>query len=402
MTTSAPHITSISPAQGPAGTLITLTGTGFAQVTSITAIDSAAGIRAVVVPNLQTDTQITFLAPVDMPGPIEIDLGFPDVVADVGAFTETAAPPPPSGNNGIFCYLADTKTPMPKPVIGLSFINQWSDVEPSAGVYDWSKITAELDYCTSTGKRGFERIMVGPHSPAWVMAEVPCVTITFKPGGPMPQQTVTMPIPWNPKRLSLVTAMITAFGAEFDGHPALARVGMPGCGWLGEFALPHPWTGWLSSAPLPDGCGPDVFTDAKFIAAWNEIVDAYAAAFKKTQLTLAHGTPGDAASFGKNQVADLAAISAHAAALPNKIAFQANGLNTGEQPNQTLIALGKLSGGGMGYQQWGGNNTAAEDHEMFATAIAAGAKYVEVYKTDCVNPLILPELLILAAGIAAE
>ena len=94
---SAPEILSVSPSSGPVGTLVTLTGSGFSNVTGMT-VGGVAVSFAII-----SDTEITFTVPSSMAtGVDDIQLGFKTTLVDSNAFTVTTPPPPGPGAIGLW------------------------------------------------------------------------------------------------------------------------------------------------------------------------------------------------------------------------------------------------------------------------------------------------------------
>ena len=83
-----PHPTTLTPPNGTAGTLVTITGTGFTGTTSVTFGSAAASFTAI------SDTQLTAVAPAGT-GPVTVTVTGPGGSGTFASFTYPGSPPPP-------------------------------------------------------------------------------------------------------------------------------------------------------------------------------------------------------------------------------------------------------------------------------------------------------------------
>lgn len=302
----------------------------------------------------------------------------------------------------VFAYSGSnnpTKTvaSLPSNVRGVSWLFSWNKIEPTAPVkgvphFNWKPIDQALAAAQASGRTSMIRVIAGRDSPSWVG---PSVTFTYQPGGPMPEATITMPIPWSSGFLTDWTAFIRAYGARYNGDRRIYAVQMPGAGVLGEMALPKsvsPANIWTNPQAPPRGVGSDTYTSAKIIGAWDKIINAYRGAFPSTRTALDIGEP-----LGSTTV--MPAVLAHAQTYGDNIFLQQNGLQGSTSPTSTLalILKGASATTTVGWQEWGGNNTASNLKASFVTAIATHASYVEVYLDDCTNPKNAPAIRYLVA-----
>ena len=142
---TAPTITNVSPSVAAAGTLIVVTGTGFSQVTAVKV--GPAANRVSVPPGILSDTSLSFVAPVGITGPDDIELDYPADLVDVGGFTETAAPPPPGkiARPG-FQMRAPALPPAAYDAVIHGDITEqpWAALEPQEGNYVETSLDASL------------------------------------------------------------------------------------------------------------------------------------------------------------------------------------------------------------------------------------------------------------------
>jgi hypothetical protein len=265
-------------------------------------------------------------------------------------------------------------------VSGLSVRVSWSTLEPSPGVYNWRPIDDAIARARSAGKLAMIRILAGIYTPDWVLAQVPTLTFSgadcYNAATTYPSQ-VTMPIPWNGTFLSLWSRLVGAMGARYDGNPTLYSMQMSGGGFIGEMTLPTDVQKWLAAG----------YTDAKYIGAWETIVDAFRRAFPTTPLNLDITAP-----FPLNQYPTdvFKPVAAYATQDGSKKAWvQNNALRAAMLgfygPYRTEIrALSSVTR--VGYQMLANTSTADELQTAFQVAVEDGAGYVEVYGPDIVDP----------------
>lgn len=269
----------------------------------------------------------------------------------------------------VFCFepasLVDIPA-LPPHVTGVSHVFPWSRIEAVPGVYDWSAVDAAIAATHATGRVSMLRIVAGSKSPASLAGQV---TITFTPSGPLGPRTITCPIPWDPGFLAAFCNFIAAYGSRYDNDPRVGIVQMPGCGWLGEFALADDGH-WISARG---------YTDAKIETAWEQIIAAYVNAFPLKLLAL---DVGEALLKGS---AMMQPVHDYALAKAPRIALQQNGLRA--RPDKwTTLFLADSTRTNTGRQAWGtvasigGGATIAQ---LLQVAQAQRAAYVEIYEADC-------------------
>jgi hypothetical protein len=269
---------------------------------------------------------------------------------------------------------------LPRVVGGVSWIFSWKQIETAPGVFNWSAVDAAIAASSGSGRKTMLRIDGGATSPSWVPDQI---TLTFQPMGPQPLQTVTMPKTWSATYLADFSSFIRAFGARYNPDSRVTRVEMAGAGYQGEMALPQ-WPGWI-------GAG---YSDALMTSAWEQIIGTYKASFPNKQLGMDYGEPLQV--YYQSHIDP--AVLAYARTFSN-INWQQNGLKATTSLTwstfKTLLSLSTTTR--IGWQMWGGNNTAAYLMSAFQVAIASHASYVEVYLNDCVNPANASALAYLAS-----
>ena len=270
---------------------------------------------------------------------------------------------------------------LPAVIGGVSWIFGWNQIEAAPGVFNWSAVDAAIAASAGSGRKTMLRIDGGGTSPAWVPNQI---TFSFKPMGPQPYQTVTMPKTWDATYLADFESFIRAYGARYNGDNRVTRVEMSGGGYQGEMALPQ-WPGWIAAG----------YTDAAMTGVWTRLIGTYRQAFPTRQLGMDYGEPLQVYYHSHID----AAVLAYARALPN-VNFQQNGLKATTSQSwstfQTLLALSHTTR--IGWQLWGGNNSPSYLMAAFRVALASHASYVEVYRADCANPANAAAFAYLSSG----
>lgn len=367
----APLISGVSPTSGPPGTLITVTGTGLAQVTTVLVNGLLVSVQAG-----QTDTQLQFLAPTGMTGELDLKLRYPGELDDPTAFNETQ-PPPPSGMD-LYAFSAPGSvtaamvSALPTHVCGVSIAGMgWNVIQPtSETAFDWSPMDALIG-AVSGKKKLYPRVEAGMHSPAWLPNQA-LVPGTYFQGG----RSLTEPAPNDPTFLAAWTAFIKAFGARYDGNPSIGMIAMAGFGHQGESVFNEAaWPGWSEYG----------LTAATLQAATEAIFDAYRAAFPSHPTT--YGIDPEPPFPGGG--APIAGAIAYAKSkYGNQIYLQQNGLRstttlTGKL-TQELVAAAKYTK--VGWQEYLGGGQSGPLDACLKLAFSVPSGHVEIYLNDVMNP----------------
>ena len=241
------------------------------------------------------------------------------------------------------------------PCVGISWVFQWRNLEPSSGVYNWSTVDAAI--AAAGAKPVFLRINAGVTSPTW-LPRADGINAPDPKGG-----SSWMPVPWNANFLATWKTFINAFGARYNSNTHIAMIEGGGDGPQGEAHLTGTYALWHA-------VGYSVPTYIGAIAT--EIAD-FKSAFPSHKVSFA----GASATFSYPGQPNLeqAFITACEAA---RIVIQNNGL-TGSQYghiNQNVIEFGFQTASALG----SGLGAALR------LATTLGASFVEVYYVDATNP----------------
>jgi hypothetical protein len=146
----------------------------------------------------------------------------------------------------------------------------WRDVEPAEGRFEWGLFDETLARAQRHGKKAAFRVMNGTGTPEWVYAA------GAAPYDPRDRGVARLPLPWDDVFFGKWRTFIAALGRRYDGRPDVAYVAM---------AMPAGrWAELLFPVSLPEVPG---YSMERFVDAHRRVVDAYAAAFPGTPLTLA-------------------------------------------------------------------------------------------------------------------
>jgi len=209
-------------------------------------------------------------------------------------------------------------------VVGISIRQDWAELEPSEGSFDWSFLDGEVAKAAANGKVILMRINTQARKPAWVtnaIEQAGGFFFTFDDDG----VPTTIPVFWDPTFLAKKKAMITALGAHFTSNPTVKIVVASFANAKSEdWSVPH--------------TGPDVanwlavgYTTEKMLDAGKQIIDTTMAAFPNQYVTLAVGGNGHVGGTNLDPSATYVAASAVAAgraAWPGRLIVQINSLST--------------------------------------------------------------------------
>ena len=113
-------------------------------------------------------------------------------------------------------------------VAGVSIRQDWADLEPSEGSFNWSFLDSEVAKAAAAGKDVLLRIRTQDGKPAWVTAAVQQaggLFFNFDDDG----VPTSIPVFWDPTFLAKKKAMITALGGHFTNSPAVKIVSCELC-----------------------------------------------------------------------------------------------------------------------------------------------------------------------------
>ena len=209
-------------------------------------------------------------------------------------------------------------------VMGISIRQNWADLEPSEGNFEWSFLDSEVAKAAGAGKCVLLRIITQSGKPAWVTTAIQQaggVFYTFDDNG----VPTTIPVFWDPTFLAKKKAMITALGAHFTNNPTVKIVAVSFANAQSEdWSVPHTQPevqDWLAVG----------YTTEKMLDAGKQIIDTAMAAFPNQYLTMAIAGNGHVGATGNlDPTATYLAeniIATERAAWPGRLIVQINSLS---------------------------------------------------------------------------
>src|SRR5438874_11101006 len=233
-------------------------------------------------------------------GPIRMSFLFGALFCAFLTMTEKAFSEVP---RGVFCLQpagqgtgGDAVVYSDPDVDGISVRQNWADLQPTEGIYDWRYLDSVTAKAAAAGKAVLLRvctgggdIALGGNCPTWVMNAVAAEPLpasqtfyTYSDGG----SSITIAVFWDRVWLAKKTAMITALGARYSNNPAVKIVGASFANAQSEdWGVPHlpaQVTAWLAAG----------YTSAKMLDTGRQIIDATMVAFPNQYVTLGVGANG--------------------------------------------------------------------------------------------------------------
>jgi hypothetical protein len=284
-------------------------------------------------------------------------------------------------------------------VDGISIRQDWTELEPTEGVFDWSFLDSEVARAAAAGKQVLLRINTQANKPAWVSSAVTEAGGTFFTFDNDGIQT-TIPVFWDPTFLAKKKAMIAALGAHFTSNVAIKIVSASFANASSEdWSVPH-------TAPDVADWFAAGYTSEKMLDAGKQIIDATMAAFPNQQLTLAVAGNGHAGATGNldpdtDYVARNAVLAARAT-WPGRLIVQKNNLATFNPPapgTDTVFQLlwdsrpdigGQMLWNCSGDTSYRNNAGVPEEaavilHKSVNLGVGYGMNYIEIYQIDVLN-----------------
>ncbi len=210
-------------------------------------------------------------------------------------------------------------------VVGLSVRQDWSDLEPNEGEFDFTYLDSQVQAAATNNKVVLLRINTQANKPAWVtqaIQDAGGIFFTFDNDG----VPTTIPVFWDPTYLSKKKSMIAALGTHFAANSTVKIVAASFANAVSEdWDVPHEQvdvTNWIA----------DGYTTEKLLDAGQQIIDATMVAFPNQYVTLAIGGDGysKAAQNLDDSATEVAAttVSMSRSKWPGRLIVQINSLST--------------------------------------------------------------------------
>ena len=230
-----------------------------------------------------------------------------------GANTAQSAPPYPIGVWGQFGvgHDIDPGVVANLGIVGIGISDDWAEVEPSPGVYDWSTLDAKIAEAKAAGFQYLSLAVTDSSSqtPQWLLDSLPPDQKVALIDPASSHDTFCQPIltvlPWNPTFHQARLDLIAAMGARYTNDPAIVAVNMASFAnhntqdWniqdtIGTIVCPR------CPQPPPTLCGTIVvdqpaqwlaagWTEPTMLEIGKEMCDAAAAAFPNQNIKLPIG-----------------------------------------------------------------------------------------------------------------
>jgi hypothetical protein len=265
-------------------------------------------------------------------------------------------------------------------ISGISWRFRWKTIQPRDNEYSWELIDRAIEVSGKAGRKAMLRVIAGISTPEWLY-QMDIKSFEFSNTDLANPKTykdrLRMPIPWDEVYLTQWQEFIQAFGQRYNGNPHIYSIQMTGGGHIGEMNLPKAHKKWQQVG----------YSDAKLIAAWQRIIDAYQKAFPDTPTNLDINEPLGRRSNVLNPVVSYVLVT-----YPGKVYLQQNGLKADfAQENRIRQIIREASAKTtVGYQMVGGKDHLHERTgdriAAFRNALEDRVGYVEVYAADVRDP----------------
>lgn len=278
-------------------------------------------------------------------------------------------------------------------VDGISLRQDWSDLEPSEGVFDWGFLDSEVARAAAAGKQVLLRVNTQSGKPAWVTAAVTAAGGTFFTFDKDDVPT-SIPVFWDPTFVAKKKAMIVALGAHFASNRAVTIISTSFANANSEdWSVPHTpddIAAWQAVG----------YTSEKMLETGREIINTTMTAFPNQWVTLAVAPDGfldpDPSYVSRN------AVLAARATWPGRLIVQKNSVSTfnplapGDNTVFELLWDSRPEVAGQMLWNCSGDVTyrmnagiPADPAVILHTAVehgfAYGMNYMEIYQVDVIN-----------------
>jgi hypothetical protein len=165
---------------------------------------------------------------------------------------------------------------------GVAFQIRWRDIEPLQGKPDWSRLDQLFAGAESSKKWVQLLIFPGFFSPTWALEGVKTEQFAIQ-YGPGKGVFETLPMPWDKVYLDRWFAFLKQLSDRYGKSPTFRVIAADGpTSVSAEFTLPSTQEDtnlWLR----------DSYTPRKYIAAWHDVFQVYAADFPNQYISLSMG-----------------------------------------------------------------------------------------------------------------
>lgn len=324
--------------------------------------------------------------------------------------------------SGVYA-LADQDDALPGAVLdnpnvdGLALRYSWKQLEPREGVFNWSPIDAQVTAAAKHRKKVSLGVTAGIRTPDWVYAAGAGYYsfIWDKPWGAPICSSQRIPIPWDPVYLAKWDAFVRALGARYAHNSNVVYVKITGVNATTQEAiLPHSRSATISGFGVTCVSGDDIgrwqaigYSRGKIAQAWKHMANTFAESFPEAELGLMIGPAGfppidDEGKIISRRGADrelaLRLIAEGNTSYGRRFVVQNNGLSAVRSwPELDSISRQTTVGWQMAWSATGdarcrmnGGVVPCDPQYVLRSAVSrgieSGAKFVEIYALDILNP----------------
>lgn len=287
-------------------------------------------------------------------------------------------------------------------VDGVALRHGWDQIEKADGKYDWSYLDRQVAAAVKARKKVSLSVSAGNATPDWVYA-AGAKSFTFKEGKAAHQ----IPVPWDPVFLAKWQRFIRALGGRYADQSAVVLVKITGINSTTPETMlpadPPDLKNWVKAG----------YTQRKVEDAWVKMADAFAKSFPQSRVALvvvAQGLPAiddqgkpvpgvpakvavidDLIERGSSRLGNQLAVENHALS-DYWVSPQVQGVAKKHVTGYQLLwfLTGDESGRIIGRKAAFGPEAVLK--RVLARGADAGARYVEVYQRDVLNPKLQDEL----------
>ena len=308
-----------------------------------------------------------------------------------------------AGIYGVYSLSGATTGPINSGILSNPYVDgivlryDWNAIEPQDGVFNWSTIDNQIAQVRAHGKMISLGVKAGFRSPSWIYAEgAQKFDFVWDLPSLAPLCSVqSLPVPWDPIFLSKWNLFVQALGRRYSSNAALTDVKISGINSkTEELTLPHSVNvaingGQCTSYNDVENWQAIGYTRTKVENAWQQIADTFHSSFPLPNITAqlvpggvppidANGQiiPGEAVDYELSEDLLNRGISDY-----RLFAGENNGLSKTWIWQSLVAVAGQIT---TGYQTLGimGSNL----QPALNLAIKSGAKFVEVYGQDVLDP----------------
>ena len=258
-------------------------------------------------------------------------------------------------------------------IAGFVLRDEWKNVNPAPGIYDFSRLDAAIATVTAAGKQFKLTIFTGIAAPQWLY-HAGAQSVAFHDDNPFREGgDYVMPAPWDPTMLRYYGDLLLEMHRHFAGNPGLVQVNLGG---PTQFSLEMHLPSEVKQAPG--------YSAQAIRTAWASVLKTYATLFPGVRAGLQIGNPFQASD------GIAAAVTADAVSiLGNRLALQHNALSAKpdlESYNiHQLVQQYAAAGVHTGYEALCASNIVRFGGSMdtaWQRIISDGGKYFDFYVPD--------------------